>query len=188
MRTGLRLPFLEQFHTFGKVSRRNDDLFHEMSKQIPNINDEFKNWITQRFISTSYISLVDINKCSIVVDPYSELFEWRAINDLPNLIYDHEEMVIKALQKLKRQINYLPIGINLLPNKFLMKDLQGVYESILERSLDRGNFQKKMLKLNILERHEKKMEGGAYKAPFLYSFHKENYEASLKSGIGFMNK
>ena len=142
MRTGLRLPFLEQFHTFGKISRRNDSLIQDMSAKMPELSKEFKEWISQRFISTSYISLVDINKCKIEVDPYSELYEWRAIANLPNLIYDHKEMVDKALEKLKRQINYLPIGINLLPNKFLMKDLQGVYESILERSLDRGNFQK----------------------------------------------
>ena len=67
-----------------------------------------------------------------------------------------------------------------------MTDLQSLYESVLIKKLDRGNFQKKMLKLGIFERHKKKITGGAHRAPFLYSFNLTTYSQLLTEGIGFM--
>lgn len=182
-RTGISLPFLEQFYTFGSILRRenSDDKF--LLETFKLISPEFSKWVDQRFIGTGYLSLIDINKCTIVQDDISDSCEWISINKLPNLLYDHNEMVEKALERIRIHINYLPIGLNLLPEKFTIKDLQKLYEAILQKELDRGNFQKKMLKLNILTRLEKQLNGGAHKAPYLYEFNKIKYNELLQNGI-----
>lgn len=188
LRTGIKLPFLEQLYTFGHANRRNQDFenSHLVENLISNESD-FVNWVKQRFISTAYISLVEMDKCNIVTDSLSESCEWIAVSELPELVFDHQSMVDKALERIRIQLNYLPIGMNLLPVKFAMRDLQELYESILQKKLDRGNFQKKMLKLNILIRLEKQMNGGAHKAPYLYTFDEVKYNKSLANGIGFIS-
>lgn len=185
-RAGIELPFLEQFSTFGKVKRRDvETLAHNL--RTLNLPEETVAWFEQRFISTGYFSLVNMELCDPQPDPMSESIGWYAIEELPKLIFDHREMVEKAVQYIRNQINYLPIGIKLLPEKFTMKELQHLYESILQKKLDRGNFQRKMLKLGIFNRHEKQLEGGAHKAPYLYSFDQEKYEDLLERGIGFVS-
>lgn len=183
-RVGISLPFLQQFHTFGKKDRRaNETRFSHLSNmQVP---QSFLDWFEQRFISTGYVSLVNLNDCDPKPDELSDLIHWCPLHELPDLIYDHSSIVEGAIDFIRNQINYLPIGRELLPEKFTMKELQQLYESILEKKLDRGNFQRKMLKLEIFIRHEKHLEGGAHKAPYLYSFDGEKYDALLKKGIGF---
>ena len=185
-RAGIELPFLEQFSTFGRVDRRDDDTLAHNLKVI-NLPDSTIQWFEQRFITTGFLSLVDMNKCDPKPDLMSESIGWYGIDELPNLIFDHRSIVETAVKYVRNQINYLPIGITLLPEKFTMKELQHLYESILEKKLDRGNFQRKMLKLGIFNRHEKQLEGGAHKAPYLYSFDKEKYQDLLEKGIGFVS-
>ncbi len=185
-RTGLDFLFLEQFYTFGNCNRGNlEPGFWE--ENIPEFGSDFIDWLKQRFISTGYLSLVDIAKCNPAPDFISDVCEWISVDNLPKLIFDHDLIVKKALSHIKTQINYLPIGISLLPQKFTMKSLRKLYESILNRSLDRGNFQKKILKLGILIRHEKHLTGAANKAPYLYSFDKIKYQSLLDDGFGFIN-
>ena len=185
-RTGIRLPFLEQFKTFGNVARRDGSTLAHNLKMMK-LPDPWIRWFEQRFISTGYVSLVDIGKCDLQSDPVSESIDWFGIHEIPDLIYDHREMVEEAIRYVLNQINYLPIGMTLLPEKFTMKELQHLYESILEKKLDRGNFQRKMLKLGIFIRHEKQLEGGAHKAPYLYSFDREKFDELLEKGIGFVS-
>lgn len=182
-RTGVRLPFLEQFKTFGSADR---DSLPKQSHQIDieGINKDHLKWLNQRFITTGYLSLVDIKKCDPKPGLFSEEIRWAGLDELPVLMLDHDVIVKTAIRYIKNQINYLPFGINLLPEKFTMKELQLLYEAILDKKLDRGNFQRKMLKLGIFIRHEKHLEGGAHKAPFLYSFDEEKYETLLEQGFG----
>ena len=183
-RTGINIPFLEQFSTFGKVNRRDNDTLVKNLKSI-DVDKKIIDWFGHRFISTGYLSLVDTRKCDLKPDFSSEAIAWLSKRELPDMIFDHGEMIDSALRYIRNQINYLPIGLNLLPEKFTMKELQLLYESILDKKLDRGNFQRKMLKLNIFIRHEKQLEGGAHKAPYLYSFDKNKYEELLEKGFGF---
>ena len=100
----------------------------------------------------------------------TEKCEWISVNHLPTLVFDHSLIVEKALQTIRSELNYLPIGNELLPEKCTMSQLQKLHECVLGTQLDRGNFQRKILKQGLLKRHEKQMTGGAHKAPYLYSF------------------
>ena len=183
-RTGLELPYLEQFKTFGNAGRRDSKI---LTKHLASygLKGKITDWFSQRFITTGYVSLVDIEKCNPKADLYDEMIKWVAVEELPHLIFDHNEIVNTAINFVKNQINYLPIGLTLLPKKFTMKQLQSLYEAILGKKLDRGNFQRKMLKLGIFNRHEKQLEGGAHKAPYLYSFDQIKYNKLLENGFGF---
>ena len=186
-RTGLKLPYLRQFHTFGKVARSDNLAFSKEFKPSDIPSADLIAWLKQRFISAGYLSLVDMRNSNPSPDIFSEACQWKPLGDLPPLIFDHRDIVNKALEQLRHQINYLPIGLSLLPEKFTMKDLQLLYEEILQRKLDRGNFQKKMLKLDFLDRHEKQLTGAAHKAPYLYSFNKAKYNELLEKGIGYIS-
>jgi ADP-ribose pyrophosphatase YjhB (NUDIX family) len=185
-RAGIDIPFLEQFKVFGKNGRRDKSNLNLNIGSL-GVSEKIKNWFKNRFVTVGYVSLIDISQCNPKLDAMSDRIEWVPIDELPPLIYDHREIILEAIKHIRHKINYLPVGENLLPEKFTMKELQGLYESILEKKLDRGNFQRKMLRLNFLIRHEKQMEGGAHKAPYLYSFDREKYKAILDKGIGFVS-
>jgi len=185
-RTGIKLPYLKQFHTFGDVNRRTNS--KPLNKVV--LEEPFKKiieFIEQRFISSGYLSLVDMHNCNPAPDSLSDRCTWVAVKRIPDLLYDHVEIAEKALEQLRSRINYMPVGISLLPGKFTMKEFQTLYEQILDKKLDRGNFQKKMLKLGFLDRHEKQLSGGAHKAPYLYSFNRGRYNELVEKGIGYIS-
>lgn len=184
-RTGLDISFLKQMRVFGGTQRR-DLVFVDQKLNSLGADETTKTWFQQRFISVAYLALVNPESFTPIPDPWSDLCEWKPLNDMPQLIFDHNEMIAYARDYIGIQIKYLPIGLSLLPEKFTMKTLQKLYEVVLERALDRANFQKKMLKLGILIRHEKQMSGGAHKAPYLYSFNELKYHEFLESGFGFI--
>ena len=186
-RTGIKLPYLKQFHIFGECNRRENTPVLENANPLISHFKEMVPWLEQRFISTGYLSLVDMRSSRPTPDYLSESCTWEPLKSLPDLIYDHNKIVKKALEQIRNQINYLPIGISLLPEKFTMKEYQVLYEEILQKKLDRANFQKKILKLGFLDRHEKQLSGGAHKAPFLYAFNRERYSELLEKGIGYMS-
>ncbi|MFT4033060.1 MAG: NUDIX domain-containing protein [Siphonobacter sp.] len=176
-RTGLTQIYLDQFGTFGKRNR-TDGNFHEqllsaMGEPLPD-----NHWITKRFVSIGYYALLDYSKANPTPDVFSESCGWFDIAQLPPLIFDHAEIVQKALDMLRIMLDYKLIGFNLLPKLFTMSELQGVYETILGRKLQRTNFQRKILSMNILVREQKKYGGGSHKAPYLYRFDTA-YEAQV---------
>ena len=83
---------------------------------------------------------------------------------------DHNEMIDKALESLRLNLNNNIIVLNLLPETFTMKEVQDLYETIFDKTYARNNFQKMILDLNVLERLEKKFTGAQHKAPYLYRF------------------
>lgn len=127
-------------------------------------------WMLDRFMSIAYYALINFDEVNPQPDALSKSIHWYNINDLPTLMMDHEEITEKALEVLKQNLDKKLIGMNLLPQKFTMKELQTVYETILGEKLRRTTFQRKMLNKNVLTRHEKLFTGGAHKAPYLYSF------------------
>jgi 8-oxo-dGTP diphosphatase len=181
-RTGLADIFLQQFHTFGDPARHDHEMDLELFKQSG--RDPVKDhWFLQRFITVGYYALIEFSKANPRPDDISEACEWKSIDELPAMILDHRKILEKALDTLRFQINYQPIGHKLLPVKFTMPELQKLYETILGKELDRRNFQRKMLAYGILKDLGERRKGGAHKAPFLYGFDVKKYNAALKIGL-----
>ena len=177
-RTGIDEIFLQQFHVFGDPDRNR--LHREMySETIPKKN----NFFAQRFISAGYYALVDFFDVNPTPDELSEICTWRDMDDLPAFLLDHELIFRTALDTLRLQLSYQPIGYNLMPKEFTMPELQKLYETILGKKLDRRNFQRRILAFGILNKLPQTRKGGAHKAPYLYSFDLENYQAALKEGL-----
>lgn len=172
-RTGAEKVFLEQFKTFGGVGRLEKSLDF-MPEKI---------WFRQRFLSVGYYALVDYEEIVPQVDEVSTACEWKDINDMPPMMMDHGLIYEKALHTMRFQLNYKPIGFNLLPAAFTMPELQKLYETILGKPLSRGNFQRKMLAYDIFIKHDEGRKGGAHRSPNLYSFDLEKYNNALKKGL-----
>ncbi|MEY4937970.1 MAG: hypothetical protein RIS64_4329 [Bacteroidota bacterium] len=174
-RTGLKDIFLEQFHVFGNANRPSIDF---LKKAFTSLSDtveiESIPFLTQRFVSIGYYSLVDFAQVTPVPGISYERSEWFDIQKLPTLGLDHAEIIQKALEMLRHSLDYALTGFNLMPETFTMNELQKLYETILGEGMSRNNFQRKILDMNILERLEKKFTGGAHKAPYLYRFKRLN--------------
>ncbi len=171
-RTGLDSIYLEQFYTFGNIKRYKP----EVMRIILEANDhqpENSHWMLDRFISIAYYALINYNDVVPRPDALSDAIDWYSIKELPTLMLDHRDIIIRALATLQDNLEKKLVGGNLLPKKFTMKELQKVYEAILGRTIRRTTFQRKMLSLGILQRHEKRYSGRAHKAPYLYSFKKK---------------
>lgn len=170
-RTGLENIYLEQFYTFGNAKRNLTGEMETILKANYQEIDSFR-WILDRMVSVAYYALINIEEVSPSPDSLSDSCTWYEIGKLPPLIQDHTQIVIKALEVLKQNLDRKLEGVNLLPEKFTMNQLQKVYEAIMGEKLHRGSFQRKMLGLGSLVRHEKQFSGAAHKAPYLYSFKK----------------
>lgn len=169
-RTGLDEIYLKQFHAFGDPHREKGKRYKQ-------------GWIANRFVTIGYYALVEYSKVFPQPDLLSSECRWWDVAAVPDLIYDHKQIMITALETLRLSLNDHPVGYNLLPLKFTMPELQRLYETILGQSLDRRNFQKRMLALDILVKLKERKTGGAHKAPFLYRFDKKKYDRAMKQGL-----
>lgn len=175
-RTGLHKIYLEQFKVYGETDR-TDNRFYE---KIFSLNQDklkeqqwdlqFLKWMNKRFLSIGYYALVDIQKVDLRKSVVDESIDWYDVKNLPELIFDHGQMVKDALEVLRFQLDQKLIAFNLLPETFTMKQLQKLYEAVHDRPFPNNNFQKKILSLDILERLGKKYTGAKNKAPYLYRF------------------
>jgi hypothetical protein len=172
-RTGAVNIYLQQFRVFSDLNR-SEGFFESFDDTI---------WNKQRFLSIGFYALVDYSQVNLVVDEISDACEWKSIDELPELMMDHRAIFDKALITLRKQLNHKPIGYNLLPEKFTMPELQKLYEIILGKKLNRGNFYRKMLRYDILIKLDEIRKGGAHKAPDLYQFDVEKYQLALENGF-----
>lgn len=183
VRTGLDEIFLRQFNVFSDPKR---------SKSNPAVNDLIlagtnwpdASWFDQRFISVGFYALVEFSQVQPQPDELSDICEWVNLDEIDNLMMDHNAILNKALETLRLQLTFQPIGYNLLPEKFTMSELRKLYETILGKELDRRNFQRKILAYDILIHLEEVRKGVAHKAPALYKFNLENYQKALEEGLG----
>ncbi|QJW88087.1 NUDIX hydrolase [Spirosoma taeanense] len=181
-RTGLTDVFLQQFHVFSQRTRTlatmTRTMLEEEGHQLPK-----GHWLEQRFLTIGLYALVQYERVRPKPDEFSVACCWYDLNQLPELIFDHREIIQKALDSLRRHLNYQPVGYTLLPKEFPLKSLQAIYETILDRRLERSNFNRKILSYNILDRKDKLYTGASNKAPYLYSFNEERYFQALKQGL-----
>lgn len=182
-RTDLDNVYLRQFHVFSRPDRSTEAINRQFLK---NMGHELKSsWLFERFVSVGYTALVDFTKVKATPDSLSSACEWFNVEQLPDMILDHAEILQTALRELQMNLNYHPIGYNLLPDKFTMPELQKLYETILNRSLDRRNFQRKIIATCILKKLDDTKKGVAHKAPSYYKFDLKQYKNALRVGMGF---
>src|SRR6478609_8534234 len=177
-RTGLKNIYLRQFYAFGDPARQRQNSDAKIFKGA-----KPDSWIMKRFITIGYWALVEYSKAVPIPDQFSSQCCWVNVTKVPSLILDHNLILEKALQSLRLSLNDYPVGKDLLSEKFTMPELQRLYETILNRKLDRRNFQKQILSMGILERLKEKKKGGAHRSPFLYRFDKKKYLLALKQGL-----
>jgi 8-oxo-dGTP diphosphatase len=161
---GIENVYLEQVKTFGAVDRHP----------------------AGRVITIAYYSLVKIANFTPRPDRnIAGEVQWFSISKLHQLAFDHREIIDECFQRLKRQVRVRPIGFELLPPKFTLTELQHLYEAILETKLEKRNFRKKILSMNLLIDLDEMQEGVAHRPAKLYQFDRDRYEQLLEDGFNF---
>ncbi len=183
-RTGLDKLFLQQFQTFGEPGRsiRTDEQVKALS-DIAKAPIAKNHWLLERTLSLGYYAVTEYSKVNPKADYFSETSEWRDIDNLPPMVFDHKLIVTEALKALRMQIYHQPIGFNLLPEKFTLPEIHDLYETILGKKLDRRNFPKKLMALGLIKKLDEQKKIGAHRSPYLYKFDKRRYDKALKEGI-----
>jgi 8-oxo-dGTP diphosphatase len=167
--TGLKNIYLQQFSAFGdptRITKAKDRAWLESVRQDPDA----------RVITVAYMSLIDSAKATLQPGSFSEEAVWMPIEEVPELAFDHNEIFEQALAALKESIQMQPIGFELLPEKFTMSDLQSLYETILDRDLDKRNFRRKMINSGVIQALSEKQIGVSNKPARFYRFNREYLE------------
>ncbi|MBC6995009.1 NUDIX domain-containing protein [Neolewinella lacunae] len=168
-RTGLDNLHLEQFHTFGSMQRFSPEAMRSILEASGFAPENYPQ-LLDRFVSVAYYSLLNYHHVSPTPDALADSLQWYPLEELPPLLFDHNEMVSRALAALRNNLDTFLAGVNMLPAQFTIGELQSMHEAILGEPVNRASFQRRMLQSGILQRHEKRYSGGAHKAPYLYSF------------------
>lgn len=161
--TGITELYVEQLYTFGQPKRDP----------------------RERVVSVAYYALVKLADHAVRAASDARNVAWFPVADLPALAFDHEEILEAALMRLKGKIRYEPVGFELLPEKFPLSELQRLYETILEQSLDKRNFRKKILGMGLLADTEEIQQDVAHRAARLYRFDEQAYRRLKKAGFNF---
>ena len=160
--TGLHDIYMEQVHTYSKLDRDPKE----------------------RTISVSYFALIDIeHHCKNLLK--NNPIKWFDIKERPDLIFDHNKMVKDALASLRSRISNKPIGFQLLPEKFTMRQLQKMYEAILDTELDKRNFINKFNSFDLLNKLKEKDMSSSKKGAFLFEFDEDKYQKKVEEGFCF---
>jgi 8-oxo-dGTP diphosphatase len=181
-RTGVTGLFLKQFQTFGDENRSfaSSELSAQLA-QLPPLILEKINWmVNRRHVAICYYALVEYSKVVPQTDFFSSEWMWADVQMLPPMLFDNQQMVIEALKTMRRELHYEPIGMNLLPEKFTIAEIQSLYETILDKKLDNRNFVKKLVSLEILRKTDEKRSIGGHRSPTLFKFNKRAYSKALK--------
>ena len=137
-----------------------------------------------RVISTAYFALITIRNINQKLADQNGA-QWKSISKLPDMVFDHSEMVRRALKDLQDQVKVKPVGFELLPGKFTLVQLQDLYEAIYQRTVDKRNFRKKILSMGIVEKLDEKEKETSKKGAYYYKFIKERYEKLKQKGFYF---
>lgn len=161
--TSLERVFLEQLYTFGAIDRDP----------------------RERVITVAYYALVRLSDHRVQAATDARDAVWFAMDDLPSLAFDHDQILETAHLRLQGKVRYQPIGFELLPPKFSLTQLQKLYEIVLGRALDKRNFRKKILGMGVLEELDEVEKDVAHRAARLYRFNRKEYGRMVKQGFHF---
>ena len=162
-RTGLNDLYLEQVHTFGEVTRHP----------------------AGRVVTVAYCTLINIQHHRLKI--LDNELHWHEIENVTDLAFDHQAIFEACYGWLQKRVQEHPLGLSLLPNKFSLRELQNLYEAILNIKLDRRNFRKKFFSMDFLVDMGENEQNVPHRPGRLYKFDYEKYERKKKnrSGIDF---
>jgi 8-oxo-dGTP diphosphatase len=175
--TGLKDIYLQQFAFLGKPDR----ISNPMDIEWLNATTGHK---IQRVLTAAYYSLINITDTNREFAIKNNA-TWIDVKQIPNLAFDHGTIISKGLAHLQLALRNEPIGFELLPEKFTIRELQTLYEVILDCKLDNRNFRKKILKSSYMVQLEEKQRGVAHKPAYYYRFDRKIYEKHKKESLGF---
>jgi 8-oxo-dGTP diphosphatase len=161
--SGLKNVFLEQLYTFGAVKRDP----------------------RERVVSVAYYALVKLAEHPAAGASDASDAKWFPIAETPALAFDHSEILETALARLRGKVRYEPLGFELLPEKFTLSQLQHLYEAVLQTPLDKRNFRKKILAMDLLIPLKEQVRTGAHRPAQLFRFDARKYAALKKRGFHF---
>ena len=161
--TGVSKIYLEQLKAFGDVRR----------------------YPTKRVITIAYYALVKPEDYTLHAGFTAADAKWFKISEVPALPYDHQQILAEGMAYLKHKVRHEPIGFNLVPKKFTLLQLQQLYEAILDKKLDKPNFRRKLMKMNLLEPCKEKQTAVSHRAANLFRFDKRNYKRLSEKGFMF---
>ncbi len=161
--TSIPNMYMEQVYTFGEVNR----------------------YPIGRVISVSYYALVKISDYKVQATSKIEDVAWHPLSEITKLVFDHNSILEKALTTLKERVKFHPVGFELLPEKFTLTQLQNLYEVILGVQLDKRNFRKKLLGMDLIVKLEESQVGVAHRAARYFKFDPVRYKEWLAQGFNF---
>lgn len=161
--TGIENVFLEQLYTFGSINRDP----------------------RERVVTVAYYALVNLSEHRIKATTDASDAAWFPLVEVPRLAFDHDKILATALLRMKGKVRYEPIGFELLPKKFTLSQLQKLYETILGQKLDKRNFRKKILKMNLLIELDEIQKDVSHRAARLYQFDETKYLQLKARGFNF---
>lgn len=159
-RTGMDDIFLEQVHTFGHIKRHP----------------------AGRVVTVAYCSLINIQHHKLKI--YDNELHWHDVKTVTDLAFDHQEIFETCYKQLQKRILEHPLAFNLLPKKFSLRELQNLYEAILNTKLDRRNFRKKFFSMGLLKDINEMEIDVPHRPGKLYQFDYRKYEKRNKTWIG----
>jgi 8-oxo-dGTP diphosphatase len=184
-RTGIDNLFLKQFKTFGDPGRNqaygsfNPDALEEMT----GLRIGPESWLTSEAVSVGFYAITDMVKTTPSPDFFSSECRWFPVDEIPHLGFDHDEMLQEALFTMRMHLFHFPVGKNLLPEKFTLKEIKQLYEVMSGKELHATNFPNKLIKMGLIVKLEEKKNIGPHRAPAYYRFHDDIYEKALKEGL-----
>lgn len=175
--TGLKHIFLQQFAFLGEPDRISRKIDLDWLNRTTGME-------IHRVITAAYFALINISESKSEIEIKNNA-SWIDIKEIPELAFDHSQIIEKGLVHLRKTLRNEPIGFELLPKKFTIRELQTLYEIVLDCTLDNRNFRKKVLRSDYLIQLDEKQIGVAHKPAYYYRFDKNIYEIQQKEYLGF---
>jgi 8-oxo-dGTP diphosphatase len=160
---GVTDVYLEQLYTFGALDRDP----------------------RERVVTVAYYALAKLSDHRIRAATDAMGVGWFGLDDLPKLAFDHADVITRGHERLRGKVRYAPVGFELLPPRFSLTQLQRMYEIILGQELDKRNFRKKILAMDLLVETDEFEQGVRHRAARLYRFDRRKYDRLTKQGFEF---
>ena len=181
---GFILKDEEMDHAAERILKETSGVTEIFMEQL-SVFGEVKRYPEGRVFTIGYYALVSPDKYSLSPGIDTSEVKWIRLSEINQLPFDHNKIISEALKRLREKVRYHPVGFELLPKKFTLPKLQILYESVLGIKLDKRNFRKKLLKMNLLIKLDEKEKDNLRRAAYLYKFDKKSYNKLVNDGFSF---